>query len=152
MEKTSRGQKKQVGGKRSLAPDFLLLCETSSSVAGKSYLLVLNSQVVADKVSLAPCVSGQEAKEQVGGDVHHVSGHCVVHTSQAHVVLVPQAIAQLSAVVDDFQKVRFLKHSPKTSIPSLYSQFLNIEHEHVLLGGKQQESKRTCSAKKSTFA
>ena len=88
MEGTSSSQQLQILRKRTCAPHFLFLGEFGSSVARKSNLVVFHTEVVPDKMRLAPGVPWQEAEEQVG-DVNHVPCHGVEHTSQAHIVLVP---------------------------------------------------------------
>ena len=152
MEGTSSSQQLQVLCKRTCAPHFLFLGEFGSSVARKSNLVVLHTQIVPDKVRLAPGVPWQEAEEQVVGDVNHVPCHGVKHPCQAHIVLVPKAVTQLPAVVENLQQLGILKNCAQSILPSLHSHLLNIKHEDILSGGKEEEGKRTSPAQKATLS
>ena len=144
-------QQLHVSSQRSCAPHCLFFRESGSSVPRESNLFIFNPQIVPDQMCLTPGVPWEEAKKQVGGDVHHVPRHGVVHASQAHVVLVPQAVAQLPAVVENLQQLGFLKHCAQAILPTIFAHHLNIKHKDILLGGKKQEGKRTGPAKESTF-
>ena len=85
-------------------------------------------------------------------NIEHSLCSDVIHTSQAHIVLVPKAVAQLPAIVENLQQLGILKHRAQPILPALLAHPLNIKHEDILSCGKKQESKRTSPAQESALA